>query len=111
MGTLYKAMQYNKTTAFQSRARTVSSKPSRSIVYATLDRQFMTGIAAGLASLTIISSSHALVPVDLKDDRKAKSTGFELIYEARDLALPQMFVMDSLRPVVLLTTRKSVWQS
>merc|ERR1712054_591614 len=26
---------------------------------------------------------------DVKDDRKAKSTGFDIIYEARDLDLPQ----------------------
>merc|ERR1711988_1105724 len=43
----------------------------------------------GLATWALSSSSLALTPVDLKDDRKAKSTGFELIYEARDLDLPQ----------------------
>ncbi len=28
-------------------------------------------------------------PVDIIDDRKAKATGYELIYEARDLDIPQ----------------------
>merc|ERR1712093_278867 len=44
---------------------------------------------AGLATLLMSSSALAVTPVDLKDDRKAKSTGFELIYEARNLDLPQ----------------------
>merc|ERR1712232_681220 len=43
----------------------------------------------GLIVLNISSCAFALTPVDLKDDRKAKSTGFDLIYEARDLDLPQ----------------------
>merc|ERR1712139_648265 len=44
---------------------------------------------AGFITLMVSSGALALTPVDLKDDRKAKSSGFELIYEARDLALPQ----------------------
>merc|ERR1712100_29064 len=32
---------------------------------------------------------HAVTAVDLNDDRNAKMTGFDLIYEARDLELPQ----------------------
>merc|ERR1711881_816643 len=46
-------------------------------------------MASGLATLLVAFSSLAVTPVDLKDDRKVKSTGFELIYEARDLDLPQ----------------------
>merc|ERR1712193_220753 len=37
----------------------------------------------------IANNANALTAVDLKDDRKAKSTGFDIIYEARDLDLPQ----------------------
>merc|ERR1711977_341345 len=48
-----------------------------------------TGLTASLVFLTIASTANALTAVDLKDDRKAKSTGFDLIYEARDLDLPQ----------------------
>merc|ERR1712100_708482 len=44
---------------------------------------------AGLAAVSLSFSSTAVTPVDLKDDRKAKSMGFDLIYEARDLDLPQ----------------------
>merc|ERR1712193_464485 len=47
------------------------------------------GLTAGLTAISISQSSNAVTPVDLKDDRKAKSMGFDLIYEARDLDLPQ----------------------
>merc|ERR1712193_40698 len=45
-----------------------------------------------LSSLFLIFThfkASAVTPVDLKDDRLAKATGFDLIYEARDLDLPQ----------------------
>merc|ERR1711907_171781 len=54
-------------------------------VCATADRHAV----ASLIALTALSEALAVTPVDLKDDRKAKSTGFELIYEARDTDLPQ----------------------
>merc|ERR1712054_182814 len=47
------------------------------------------GLVAGLAYVTLTTQTLAVTPVDLKDDRSAKSTGFDLIYEARDLDLPQ----------------------
>merc|ERR1719456_1616528 len=47
------------------------------------------GLAAGLATFCLSYSVSAVTPIDLKDDRKAKSMGFDLIYEARDLDLPQ----------------------
>merc|ERR1711965_518547 len=47
------------------------------------------GLAAGLAAFYMSSVASAVTAVDLKDDRKAKSMGFDLIYEARDLDLPQ----------------------
>merc|ERR1712178_622860 len=47
------------------------------------------GLAAGLAAFSLSCSVSAVTPVDLKDDRKGKSVGFDLIYEARDLDLPQ----------------------
>merc|ERR1712224_657823 len=46
-------------------------------------------IIAGLTAGCLAFSVSAVTPVDLKDDRKAKSMGFDLIYEARDLDLPQ----------------------
>lgn len=44
-----------------------------------------------MASLVAGKASADVTPVDLFDDRKrtAKGTGFDLIYEARDLDLPQ----------------------
>merc|ERR1719359_1227171 len=47
------------------------------------------GFITCVASLAITSSALAVSAIDLKDDRKAKSTGFDIIYEARDLDLPQ----------------------
>jgi len=47
-------------------------------------------LLAGVAAFGLVASkAEAVSPVDLFDDRKAKSTGFDLIYEARDLQLPQ----------------------
>jgi photosystem II oxygen-evolving enhancer protein 3 len=40
----------------------------------------------GVASLAVVRSANA---IDIVDDRKAKSTGFDIIYEARELDLPQ----------------------
>ncbi len=51
--------------------------------------QVLSGFIAGAAALTLSSQAEAATPVDLFDDRKARSTGFDLIYEARDLDLPQ----------------------
>merc|ERR1712187_476238 len=51
--------------------------------------QISSSLAVGLATLVINSHALALTPVDLKDDRNAKSAGFDIIYEARDLDLPQ----------------------
>lgn len=48
-------------------------------------RAVLGGLLAGVAALTA-SSAQAM---DLIDDRKAKQNGFDIIYEARDLDLPQ----------------------
>merc|ERR1719378_1384180 len=76
---------------FHSKTRAVPNvtRASRSIVHTSSNQSLMAGFAAGFAAVTISSSVFALTPVDLKDDRKAKSTGFDIIYEARDLDLPQ----------------------
>jgi hypothetical protein len=45
---------------------------------------------AGVSSLTAGKALADATPVDLFDDRKrVKGTGYDLIYEARDLDLPQ----------------------
>lgn len=41
------------------------------------------------AALATVQKAQALTPVDLLDDRKAVQKGFDIIYEARDLSLPQ----------------------
>lgn len=48
-------------------------------------RAVLGGMLAGVAALAA-SPAQAL---DLIDDRKARSAGFDIIYEARDLDLPQ----------------------
>lgn len=49
----------------------------------------LSGLVAGVTSLTAGKAFADATPVDLFDDRAAKSKGFEIIYEARDLDLPQ----------------------
>lgn len=49
----------------------------------------LAGFVAGAAALLAAPKAQALTPVDLFDDRKARQSGFDLIYEARDLDLPQ----------------------
>jgi photosystem II oxygen-evolving enhancer protein 3 len=49
-------------------------------------RQLLSGLAAGLISLTAVAGANA---ADLRDDRSARQRGFDIIYEARDLDLDQ----------------------
>ena len=48
-------------------------------------RAVLSGMIAGAAALTATSAS----AMDIIDDRKARANGFDIIYEARDLDLPQ----------------------
>merc|ERR1712224_128004 len=63
-------------------------KPS-SVFQQKVNSVAIVNLALTLVISTIANNANALTAVDLKDDRKAKSTGFDLIYEARDLELPQ----------------------
>merc|ERR1712216_300281 len=78
MSLIYKTIPHSRTMAKVER-------PYRLTLLATASRRAV----AGLTTLLLPSSALAVSPIDLKDDRKAKSTGYELIYEARDLDLPQ----------------------
>ncbi|KAK9808897.1 hypothetical protein WJX72_005953 [[Myrmecia] bisecta] len=49
-------------------------------------RAVLGGLLAGVAALSIPASALA---IDLVDDRKVRDSGFDIIYEARDLDLPQ----------------------
>ena len=53
-------------------------------------KQVLGGFAAGAAALLAAGRADAAAsPIDLFDDRAAKQKGFDIIYEARDLDLPQ----------------------
>lgn len=49
-------------------------------------RAVLGGLVAGVAGLLATGNANA---IDLFDDRKAREKGFDIIYEARDLDLPQ----------------------
>lgn len=51
--------------------------------------QVLAGFVAAGAALLAAPKAQAVSPVDLFDDRKARNNGFDIIYEARDLDLPQ----------------------
>merc|ERR1712227_191867 len=53
------------------------------------DNLIFPGLWPCIALLSLTGTAVAVTSVDVKDDRKAKSNGFDLIYEARDLDLPQ----------------------
>lgn len=55
----------------------------------TCTSQVLSGFLAGAAALTLAPPSGALQDVQLKDYRDARKTGFDIIYEARDLDLDQ----------------------
>jgi len=69
-----------------------AARPARAAVVvrasAESRRAVLSGLFAGVAA-SVAAPAMALTPVDLFDDRKAIQTGFDIIYEARDLDLPQ----------------------
>lgn len=67
-----------------------ASRRSAVVVKASAEsrRAVLGGFLAG-AVVTLSGAARAATPVDIIDDRKALATGFDLIYEARDLDLPQ----------------------
>lgn len=69
------------------------ARPSRAAVVvrasAESRRAVLSGLFAGAALTAAAGAQAAATPVDLFDDRKAKANGFDIIYEARDLDLPQ----------------------
>eukprot|EP00879_Flechtneria_rotunda_P000732 GHRR01000852.1.p1 GENE.GHRR01000852.1~~GHRR01000852.1.p1 ORF type:complete len:226 (+),score=89.55 GHRR01000852.1:69-680(+) len=83
------ALQMRNTAVVRSTAR--AARPSRTpvVVRADARRQVLAGFVAAGASLLAVNQAQALSGVDLFDDRKARDTGFDMIYEARDLDLDQ----------------------
>ena len=49
--------------------------------------QIVSGLLAGITGLSVAKQAQA--NIDLIDDRKVRDRGFDLIYEARDVDLPQ----------------------
>lgn len=49
----------------------------------------LSGFVAGVSALTAGKAFADATPVDLFDDRSVRNKGFDIIYEARDLDLPQ----------------------
>ncbi|KAG1673012.1 hypothetical protein FOA52_005942 [Chlamydomonas sp. UWO 241] len=71
----------------------VAATSRRSAVVVKASAESRRAVLGGfLASAVLVSSKAAFAaatPVDIIDDRKAIATGFDLIYDARDLDLPQ----------------------
>merc|ERR1711976_932901 len=65
------------------------SLKKNSIAKNLCDNLIFPGLWPCIALLSLTGTAVAVTSVDVKDDRKAKSNGFDLIYEARDLDLPQ----------------------
>lgn len=85
-------MQTVSQSAFvATRAAARPARRSAVVVRASAEdsrRAVLGGLMAGIASLSMVSSANA-ISIDLFDDRKARKAGFDIIYEARDLDLPQ----------------------
>merc|ERR1712176_454094 len=66
------------------------ARPRSSTVAKAERREMMAGLALGLGSVAAQSkNAFAVTGVDVKDDRGAVKKGFDIIYEARELDLPQ----------------------
>ncbi|GMH32729.1 hypothetical protein BSKO_00563 [Bryopsis sp. KO-2023] len=52
-------------------------------------RAVLGGLVAGVSLIASRAAQAAPTAIDLRDDRKVNETGFDLIYNARDLDLPQ----------------------
>lgn len=51
------------------------------------DQQVISGLFAGVAGLSLVKQAAA--EIEVRDDRDVRSRGFDIIYEARDVDLPQ----------------------
>jgi photosystem II oxygen-evolving enhancer protein 3 len=54
-----------------------------------LERRELMNAAAFAVAASFAGTASALSPIDLRDDKKARSNGFDIIYEARDGELPE----------------------
>ncbi|WIA32261.1 hypothetical protein OEZ86_003107 [Tetradesmus obliquus] len=84
-------MAVSMRTSVAARSATRAARPSRAavVVRAEARREVLAGFVAAGAALLSVGQAQAVTPVDLFDDRKVRNTGFDIIYEARDLDIPQ----------------------
>lgn len=70
--------------------------------------RFLSGLVAGIGGLALAKQAQAAI--DIIDDRKVKERGFDIIYEARDVDLPQA-QRDGFTQVLLLSlnSRTVAW--
>lgn len=84
------AMQTSVSQGFATRAAAPRAARTSLVVRASAEQQqrraVLGGLVAGIAGLALSKQANA---IDLFDDRKARKNGFDIIYEARDLDLPQ----------------------
>ncbi|KAI8107329.1 hypothetical protein M9434_001971 [Picochlorum sp. BPE23] len=80
-------MQQRLTTVASAQPRATNKARAAVVARAEDSRRAVLGglVLGGLAAI----SAPAANAVDIIDDRKAKAKGFDIIYEARDLDLPQ----------------------
>lgn len=75
-----------------ARPAAASVRPARSAVVVRAAQESRRAVLGGLlagAVFTVANQASAVSDVNVFDDRKVRDTGFDLIYEARDLDLPQ----------------------
>merc|ERR1719183_660616 len=78
-------MQFLQPSRARQFAQPLRAMQEDSTEGALARRELLSAFAFAAAA----QEASALTPVDLKDDRKVKSQGFDYIYEARDLDLDQ----------------------
>lgn len=78
---------YRLTTVASAQPRTTNKARAAVVARAEDSRRAVLGglVLGGLAAISAPAANAA----DIIDDRKAKANGFDIIYEARDLDLPQ----------------------
>jgi photosystem II oxygen-evolving enhancer protein 3 len=84
-------MQFLQPSKARPIAQPLRATPERDTEVA-IERRGLLNAFAFAAAAGLLNAKEAMAdatPVDLKDDRKAKNYGFDIIYEARDLDLPQ----------------------
>lgn len=86
------ALAQTARSAAVARPAARSVRPARATVVVRAAQESRRAVLGGLlagAVLTVANQANALSDVNVFDDRKVRDNGFDIIYEARDLDLPQ----------------------